>query len=106
MSRRIEVVYLKLALDKQGFEDPDFPSTVRQYSEKHAAPKVGVLGQIEYPFPQQSTSDLVYSKEQYEAYRDLGYYNTMQYSLRRGCPSGYRVQEAQTSSTVLGLGKH
>ena len=106
MSRRIEVVYLKLALDKQGFEDPDFPSTVRQYSEKHAAPKVGALGQIEYPFPQQSTSDLVYSKEQYEAYRDLGYYNTMQYSLRRDCPVRDGAQEAKTSSTVLGLGKH
>jgi len=63
----IELVYIKLSVQKDMLKTTGdackdlYPYSVVNYAANHGA------------FPQESTSDIFYSAEQYKAYRDLGY---------------------------------
>ena len=81
---RLGVTYIKLAMDT---DHPDkYPRSVTDYYNKHRVPKKNLLGiPTEDPFPQQPTSDQKYSEGQFQAYRDLGYFNTVTYFRSPGC---------------------
>jgi len=81
---RLDVTYIKLSMDTQHSEK--YPKTVRDYYEKHRNPKRSLFGGAsEDPFPQQPTSDQKFSEGQFQAYRDLGYFNTLSYFRSPGC---------------------
>jgi hypothetical protein len=81
------VTYIKLAMDTDHLDK--YPQTVADYYNKHPVVKKSLLGiQTEDPFPQQPTSDQKFSEGQFQAYRDLGHFNTVTYFRTPGCAVG------------------
>lgn len=66
------VTYIKLSLDLNHLDD--YPPTVSGYyqSKKHWFKEL--TGYQNTPFPHEDTSDISYGKDQFSAYRDLGYH--------------------------------
>ena len=89
----LDVTYIKLSMDTalstETAHSKAHPRTVSNYYKKHSAPKTtNWLGiSSEDPFPQQPTSDQKFSEGQFSAYRDLGYFNTVNYFHAPGCVS-------------------
>jgi hypothetical protein len=73
----IEVTYIKLSLDFQHLDD--YPTSVSTYhkTKKHWFKEL--TGFQATPFPHEDTSDISYGKDQFSAYRDLGYYIVTNY---------------------------
>jgi hypothetical protein len=68
----LEVTYIKLSLDPSKLDA--YPNTVSSYFTKKKNSFKDLIGYQNSPFPHEDTSDISYGKDQFSAYRDLGYH--------------------------------